>query len=88
MGKRKYPPLDRAEVLSILAALGFAFKRQRGSHAHYERPSNPGHERAVVTVDVAISEFDEWLIKKMISQSKFSREQFYGATPKTAKKIR
>jgi hypothetical protein len=33
-------------------------------------------------------DFEEKTIKRMISQSGFTRQQFYGATPKTAKKIR
>jgi hypothetical protein len=33
-------------------------------------------------------EFDDRLIKIMISQSGFTREEFYGATKSTAKKIR
>ncbi len=42
--------------------------------------------RQLVTVD-NYSEFDETLIKIMISQSGFTREQFYGATKKTGRKI-
>jgi predicted RNA binding protein YcfA (HicA-like mRNA interferase family) len=88
MGRRKYPPLTPSEVISILQCLGFSFKRQTGSHQHFERaPEKDGH-RFVVTVDISIDEFWEELIKSMIGQSGYSREQFYGATKRTLKKIR
>jgi predicted RNA binding protein YcfA (HicA-like mRNA interferase family) len=88
MGKRKYPPLKHREVRSILTALGFTEKRQAGtSHAQWERPADNEHARAIVTVG-DYPEFDERLIKSMISQSTFDRQKFYGATPSTAKKIR
>jgi predicted RNA binding protein YcfA (HicA-like mRNA interferase family) len=88
MGKRKYPPLSPGEVVSIIKALGFTFKRQDGSHAHYELAAAAGRERKLVTVDMSVSPFNEYLLKSMIRQSGFSREAFYGATEKTAKKIR
>jgi predicted RNA binding protein YcfA (HicA-like mRNA interferase family) len=87
MGRRKYPPLTPAEVMSILQALGFQFKRQTGSHSHYEGLSQQG-TRAVVTVDTSVKdEFWEEIIKSMIRQSGWSRERFYGATKKTARRI-
>jgi predicted RNA binding protein YcfA (HicA-like mRNA interferase family) len=87
MGQRKYPPLTPSQVEAIVKALGFIFKRQIGSHKHYERAADTDRNRAVVTIDMAIDEFWKDLIKSMIRQSGFTREQFYGATPKTAKKI-
>ena len=87
MGQRRYPPLTPDEVVSIVKALGFLFKRQEGSHAHYEKLAQDGKSRKVVTIDMAESEFWPKLLKSMISQSGHTREQFYGATPKTAKKI-
>lgn len=87
MGQRKYPPLKYREVTAILTALGFKAVRQQGtSHAQWERPADAEHPRAIVTVDY-YDEFEQKLIKIMISQSTFNREQFYGATPVTAKKI-
>ena len=87
MGKQKYPVLKHSEVIDIIRALGFVFKRQTASHAHYERtPDSKIPERKLVTVG-AYSEFDDDLIKSMVRQSGFSREDFYGATKKTAKKI-
>jgi predicted RNA binding protein YcfA (HicA-like mRNA interferase family) len=88
MGRRRFPPLCPAEVVSIVVALGFAFKRQDGSHAHYERPADAARTRALVTVDMSVADFWEDIIKSMIRQSGFTREQFYCATEKTAKKIR
>ncbi|MGD0758526.1 MAG: type II toxin-antitoxin system HicA family toxin [Candidatus Sulfotelmatobacter sp.] len=87
MGKRKYPPLKHREVVEIVLALGFVLDRQESSHAQYERAATPGRPRAVVTVD-GYEDFEEKIIKRMIAQSGFTPQQFYGATPKTAKKIR
>ena len=87
MGKRRYPPLTPSEVVAVLKSLGFAFKRQDGSHAHYERAADKERRRALVTVDASVDEFWEELMKSMIRQSGFSREEFYGATKGTAKKI-
>lgn len=88
MGQRGYPPLTLNEVIAIVQALGFALKRQRGSHAHFERmPTQSDPQRRIVTVDMAIKEFDEFLIKSMIRQAGSDRRAFYGATPATAKKI-
>lgn len=86
MGAR-YPSLTPSEVESILQALGFHFKRQDGSHAQWERLAEGLRQRAIVTVDRAEKEFLDYLMKSMIRQSGFTREQFYGATKKTAKKI-
>jgi len=87
VGRKKYPSLSPSEVISILKAKGFSFKRQTGSHQHYECASGEGGTRRVVTVDISIDQFWEELMKSMIRQSGLSREQFYGATKKTAKKI-
>lgn len=87
MGQRRYPPLTPSEVVAILEALHFTFKRQVGSHAHYERAADDQKPRSVVTVDKSISEFWEEAVKSMIRQSNFTREEFYSATKKTAKKI-
>jgi predicted RNA binding protein YcfA (HicA-like mRNA interferase family) len=86
MGKRKFPPLKQSEMVAILVSLGFVLVRH-GKHPVYERPADGKKPRAVVPVD-DYPEFDETLIKSMIQQSGFSREEFYGATKGTAKKIR
>jgi predicted RNA binding protein YcfA (HicA-like mRNA interferase family) len=87
MGRRKYPPLTPSEVVSIVTALGFIFDRQCGSHANYELAGSESKQRRVVTIDLHVREFDEDLIKSMIRQSGRSREEFYGATKRTAKRI-
>lgn len=86
MGQKKYPPLTPSEIVDILKALGFTFKRKTGSHAHYERERDASHPRSIVTVDMAEKEFDDTLSKSMISQSNFSRDDFYAATKSSAKK--
>lgn len=86
MGKRSTPPLTPSEVISILVALGFSLKRQEGSHAQYECPANAKYPRSLVTVDMAHKDFDEQLMRSMIRQSNRSRELFYGATKRTARK--
>jgi predicted RNA binding protein YcfA (HicA-like mRNA interferase family) len=73
--------------VAIVSALGFRLNRQRGSHAHWERPAGDGRKRCVVTIDMAITTFHENLIKSMIRQSNFTREEFYGATEKTRCKL-
>src|SRR6266567_7261277 len=84
-GKRKYPLLKPREVISQLKALGFTFKNQIGSHAHYEKPASAGRERAIVTVDMSVDRFWEDIMKCMIRQSKHTREEFYGEAPKAPK---
>jgi predicted RNA binding protein YcfA (HicA-like mRNA interferase family) len=87
MGNRKYPPLTPSEVVAIVHALGFVFKKQTGSHAHYEKAASVNSERAVVTIDMAEADFGPVIMKSMIEQSACTREVFYRATRKTAKKI-
>lgn len=87
MGKKRYRPLSTSEVVAILTELGFHYKRQDGSHAQFERPADDKMERRLVTVDMSVDEFWVEIIKSMIRQSGFSREQFYRATKKTAKKL-
>jgi predicted RNA binding protein YcfA (HicA-like mRNA interferase family) len=85
MGQKKYPVLDRSEVLGIMRALGFGLDRQHGSHAQYLKRRADG-THALVTVDMAEKEFDEYLITRMIRQSGHTRDEFYGCTKQTAKK--
>lgn len=85
MGNRKYPPLKQSEMVAIFVALGFARDRT-SKHPCYERDADAIRRRKVVPID-DYDEFDETLIKSMIEQSGFSREEFYGSTKSTAKKI-
>jgi predicted RNA binding protein YcfA (HicA-like mRNA interferase family) len=87
MGQKKYPPINPSEVESILRKLGFTFDRQEGDHAQWERNPTPiDPQRRIVTVDRGCRDFDDTLIKSMISQSGETREAFYGATKRTAAK--
>jgi len=85
MSPRRYPTLTPSEVKKILQARNFLRVNTRGSHAYYEATING--KRRVVTVDEHVSQFDDFLLKSMIEQSGLSREEFYGSTKKTAKKI-
>ena len=75
-----------SEVEGVLLALGFAAKHQQGSHRQYERPADGVRPRSVVTVDMAEREFDQFLLKSIIRQANFTRDEFYGATKRTAQK--
>ena len=86
MGKRRFPPLTPAEVRAILVALRFSEKNQEGDHVQYERLADGRRQRAIVTVDTGVRDFDEYLVKSMIRQSGFTRDEFYGATKRTARR--
>jgi predicted RNA binding protein YcfA (HicA-like mRNA interferase family) len=73
-------------VRAILTRLGFTHVRTDGSHELWEHPEIRARRRAV-TVDASMSEFGEDLLKSMIAQSGLTREEFYGATRRTAKRI-
>lgn len=75
MGK-KLPLLKPREVKANLRALGFIYKRTDGSHETWERAASGKRIRAVVTVDVGKAQFDKYLMKMMIRQSKFGQEEF------------
>jgi len=82
---KKYPPLTPDEVIRILRARGFDHDHSRGSHEYYK-----GIIRGIprmVTVDVHYKEFDVRMIRFLLSQSGLTREEFYGSTKRTAKKI-
>ena len=86
MGQRRFPPLTPDEVEAILRACGFEKKRQEGSHAQWERAADGRRLRSIVTVDVPRAEVREDLMKSMIRQSNLTREEFYSATKRTARK--
>jgi predicted RNA binding protein YcfA (HicA-like mRNA interferase family) len=77
----KHPLLTPQDVVSIVNKLGFTFKRQKGSHAHYECPADEekGRVRAVVTIDMSVKEFSPELASSMIRQSLRSKKEFYAA---------
>jgi len=76
---KKYPPLDRKQVESVLKALGFGLKRQGGtSHAQWE--GHTGGQRRIVTVDHLKSKKEQYgpsLLGKMITQSGLTKKKFY-----------
>jgi len=74
----QYPPLDRAQVEKILAAIGFSIKRRASSHAQWEGYTNG--QRRIVTVGHMKSRKEQYgrdLMKKMIRQSGLSKKDFY-----------
>jgi predicted RNA binding protein YcfA (HicA-like mRNA interferase family) len=78
MGKR-YPPLDRDQVETVLKNLKFSLKRQKGtSHAQWE--GYVKGKRRIVTVDHLKSKKEKYghrLFEKMIEQSGLTKEEFY-----------
>jgi hypothetical protein len=86
MGQRKYPTLTLGEIRSILECLGFKVARSESSHEHWEHAKTDAYHRSIVTVDTNYAQFDVSRIKNMIRQSNRTREEFYGATRRTANK--
>jgi predicted RNA binding protein YcfA (HicA-like mRNA interferase family) len=82
---RRYPPLTPDEVVAILLARGFSHDHTKGSHAVYQGVVRG--KRRSVTVDLKYREFDVQRLKDMIAQAGLSRQEFYGSTKATAKKI-
>jgi predicted RNA binding protein YcfA (HicA-like mRNA interferase family) len=73
---RKLPLLKPREVEANLRALGFAHDRTVGSHKQYVRAADGVRLRAIVTVDVAQTQFSKRLMKSMIRQSLFTQKEF------------
>ena len=82
---KRYPPLTPAEVITILLARGFILDRTRGSHNYYNGRVR-GRLRHV-TVSAHYAEFSVERIQDMIAQSGLTRDEFYGSTRDTARKI-
>jgi predicted RNA binding protein YcfA (HicA-like mRNA interferase family) len=82
---KTYPVLKRREVLDILKALGFEEVCCEGSHCKYQ--AMIGGIKRSVTVDRAINDFDDFLLRSMVRQAGVSRQEFYGATKATKLKI-
>jgi predicted RNA binding protein YcfA (HicA-like mRNA interferase family) len=75
MGK-KLPKLKPREVKANLTQLGFRWKRTDGSHETWERLADAKRKRRIVTVDVGKAQFDDYLMKSMIRQSGFDKDEF------------
>ena len=78
---KRYPPLSYSEIKKILKALGFVWDRTKGSHEQWKENDN------TVTLDSAVDEPGNDLMMSIVKQSGRSREDFYCATKRTAKKI-
>lgn len=79
---RRYPPLTPKQVCKNLKSLGFEHTGNYGDHRIYE--DEAGHH---VQVDMGEKDFGPRGMKIIIGNSGFSREQFYGATKMTARKL-
>lgn len=83
---RGWPPLELRELLEILAALGLTYSHSKGGHDFYKGVR--GGLPCTVTVSAHCAPFGVDLIKFMCDQARSNRKEFYGATERTAKKIR
>ncbi len=83
---RGWPPLEVREVRAILTALGLTYSHSRGGHDFWKgiRHGQP----CTVTVDPKCAPFSPDLLQSMCKQAGSNRKAFYGATKKTATKIR
>jgi len=78
----QYPSLKPKEICNCLLALGFVYTKYRGDHQYYEKGDS------VVQVDTGEKTgFGTPGMKIIICNSGYSREIFYRATKRTAKKI-
>ena len=82
---RKYPPLKPREIIRILRERQFELVRKAGGH-HYYTGYTKGKPR-VVQVDMKFEVYEGDWLKVVIKQSGLTREEFYGSTRGTAKKI-
>lgn len=82
---RGWPPLTCREICDILQALGFEHDRDESSHKiwiHRER-------HLIVPVDMHWDPASGPLISHLVkTQVRVTREVFYGATKRSAKKLR
>ncbi len=79
---KKYPSLKPIEVIQCLKALGFQHTKDDGDHKYFEKGG------AIVQVDMGEKQgFATPGMQIIIRNSGLSRDIFYRATKKTAKKI-
>ena len=82
---RGWPPLELREVIDILAVLGLTYSHSKGGHDFYK---GVRHDlSSAVTVDPNCAPFSADLLQFMCKQARSNRQEFYGATKKTAVKI-
>jgi predicted RNA binding protein YcfA (HicA-like mRNA interferase family) len=75
---RRYPPLKRVQIESILTKLNFAPKKTRGSHTQWEGYTKG--KRRIVTVKKLKKDTEIYgpeLMGRMIRQSGLTKSQFY-----------
>jgi predicted RNA binding protein YcfA (HicA-like mRNA interferase family) len=82
---KKYPPLTSTQVEAILRANKFIYSHSRGDHKYYYGVIKK--KSRTVTLKMRIDVYSNDLLKYMIAQSGLTREEFYGSTKETAKKI-
>jgi predicted RNA binding protein YcfA (HicA-like mRNA interferase family) len=83
---RGWPPLTLRDLIAILGALGFHHSKSSGGHDFYV--GMHGGRKCKVTVDQKCAPFSPDLLRSMCKQAGCTREEFYGATPGTAAKVR
>lgn len=82
---KAWPPLTADEIGECLRALGCVQERTRSTHQTWVHPRT----RRIGVVDVKWNPVSGPTLKHLVvDQLGFSREQFYGATSRAAKKLR
>ncbi len=82
---KAYPPLTPREVIAILRARNFVLDHTHGGHEYYRGVIRD--RTCLVTVSTHYRQLSVRLIKRMITQSGMTREEFYGSTRRTAQKL-
>lgn len=81
---KQWPPLTADEIGACLKALGFVRDRDESSHQIWVHEET----RQIVPVDTKWKPVSSSLLKHIVTeQLRMKREEFYGATKSTAKKI-
>jgi len=83
---RGWPPLELREVTAILTALGFVYAKSEGGHDFWK--GFRGGRGRKVTVDPKEAPFDVFLLQSMCKQAGCTKDEFYGAIPSAAAKIK
>jgi len=77
MSRKKWPPLEARDVLTILRSLGLTLSHSKGGHDFYK--GTRGGKACTVTFDAKQAPFEAFLLKSMADQARASRDEFYGA---------
>lgn len=84
MGFRTYLPLSPDDLVRVLKAFGFAYKRTAGSHEQWEGVIND--VRRISTVQRIKGEYSTDRMKRLIDNLGLTPEEFYRADSKIAKR--